>query len=461
MAASLQPPVAPVPTRVSRRVLAAILLGTLLNPLNSSMIAVALAPIQDDFGAGVVAAAWLISSYYLTGAVAQGVLGRLADQFGARRLICAGFVVVALAGALAPLAPSFGWVIAARVALALGTSAAFPAGLAILRDQAGGPPPPATLAPLTIAGSVSAALGPVLGGALVALWDWPAIFVVNVAVALAGLTLALRWLPRDPQHAGGIDLALVRRLIDVPGIALFAALVAGVLALLLSLPTAPLWWLAPLAVAAAGALIAWERRRAEPFLDVRMLAGNRALLAVYAQYAAVNVAFFGVFFTVPLWLERVRGLSAGTAGLLILPIAGVGVVSTPLAARLVARRGIRPALVTGSLALLAGTLLMLVFGDATPLLLVVAVGAVLGVPNGFNNLGLQSALYAAIDAEPERTGAAAGLFQTFRYVGAVLSTSLIGIVFSGGVDTAGLHEIALVLAGVGVAVLAASAARAA
>ena len=296
-----------------------------------------------------------------------------------------------------------------------------------------------------------------LGGALVALWDWPAIFVVNVAVALAGLALALRWLPRDPQHAGGIDLGLVRRLVDLPGIALFAALVAGLLALLLSLPTAPLWWLAPLALAAAGALVAWERRRAEPFMDVRMLAANRALLAVYAQYAAVNVAFFGVFFSVPLWLERVRGFSAGTAGLLILPIAGVGVISTPLAARLIARRGIRAALVTGSLALLAGTLLLRAFEPATPLLVVLAVGAVLGIPNGFNNLGLQSALYAA--AEPQRTGAAAGLFQTFRYVGAVLSTSLIGIVFAGGVDTAGLHEIALVLAGVGVAVLAASAAR--
>jgi predicted MFS family arabinose efflux permease len=459
MAASSPPPAPPLRStaRVPRRVLAAILLGTLLNPLNSSMIAVALAPIQDDFGAGVVAAAWLISSYYLMGAVAQGVLGRLADQFGPRRLICAGFVVVAAAGALAPLAPSFGWVVAARVALALGTSAAFPAGLAILRDQAGGTPPPSTLAPLTIAGSVSAALGPVLGGALVALWDWPAIFVVNVAVALVGLVLALRWLPRDPQHAGGIDLALVRRLVDLPGIALFAALVAGLLALLLSLPTAPLWWLAPLALAAAGALVAWERRRAEPFLDVRMLAGNRALLAVYAQYAAVNVAFFGVFFSVPLWLERVRGFSPGTAGLLILPIAGVGVISTPLAARLIARRGIRAALVTGSLALIAGTLLMLVFDATTALIVVVVVGAVLGIPNGFNNLGLQSALYGA--AEPERTGAAAGLFQTFRYVGAVLSTSLIGIVFAGGVDTAGLHEIALVLAGVGVAVLAASAAR--
>jgi predicted MFS family arabinose efflux permease len=447
---------APAPA-VAPRVLGAIVLGTLLNPLNSSMIAVALVRIQDDFGAGVVATAWLISSYYLAGAVGQSVLGRLADQFGPRRLICLGFGVVGVTGAVAPLAPSFGWVLAARVLLALGTSAAFPAGLAILRTAAGGQPPPATLAPLTIAGSVSAALGPVLGGALVALWDWPAIFVVNAGVAAVGLPLALRWLPRDPQLPGGVDLARVRTLLDVPGIALFSALVAGVLALLLSLPQRPLWLLAPLAVAAALLLVAWERRRADPFLDVRLLAANRRLLAVYAQYAAVNVAFFGVFFSVPLWLERVRGFSPGGAGLLILPLAGIGVISTPLAARLVARRGTRPALVIGSLALLAGTLLMLALGPDASLVVVVLVAAVLGVPNGFNNLGLQSALYAA--AEPERIGAAAGLFQTFRYVGAVLSTSLIGIVFAHGVDTAGLHELALVLTGIGVLVLLASVRR--
>ncbi len=438
--------------------LAAILLGTLLNPLNSSMIAVALVRIQDDFGAGVVAAAWLISSYYLAGAVGQSVLGRLADQFGPRRLICGGFVVVGLAGALAPLAPSFGWVVAARVLLALGTSAAFPAGLAILRTASGGQPPPATLAPLTIAGSVSAALGPVLGGALVALWDWPAIFVVNAGVAAIGLPLALRWLPRDPQLPGGIDLAQVRRLLDLPGIALFSSLVASVLALLLSLPQdQPLWVLAPFALLAAVLLVVWERRRSEPFLDVRMLAANRALLGVYAQYAVVNVVFFGVFFSVPLWLERVRGFSPGSAGLLILPIAGIGVIATPLAARLIARRGIRPALVGGSIALVAGTLLLLALSPAASLVVVVLVAAVLGIPNGFNNLGLQSALYAS--ADPQRIGAAAGLFQTFRYVGAVLSTSLIGIVFAGGVDTAGLHALALVLAGLSVLVLVASARR--
>jgi MFS family permease len=265
------------PPRVSRRVMAAILLGTVLNPINSSMIAIALVSIRDDFDVSVVSLSWLISSFYLVAAVGQSVLGRLVDQFGPRRLQCVGFVLIVVAGVLGPLAPSFGWLLAARLLLAVGTSAGFPAGLALLRDASGGrAPSPSTLAAITIGGSSSAALGPALGGVLVALAGWQAIFLVNVVVGLVALPLSLRWLPRDPQHAGGVSLALVRRLVDLPGIAAFTAMLASVLALLLSLASEPLWWLAPVALLGGVALVVNDRRREDPFLDVRMLTGNRA-----------------------------------------------------------------------------------------------------------------------------------------------------------------------------------------
>jgi len=77
--------------------MAAILLGTVLNPINSSMIAVALVRIQDDFHVSVVSLSWLISSFYLVAAVGQSVLGRLADQFGPRRVQCTGFVLIVVA----------------------------------------------------------------------------------------------------------------------------------------------------------------------------------------------------------------------------------------------------------------------------------------------------------------------------------------------------------------------------
>jgi MFS family permease len=446
------------PARVPPRVLAAILLGTVLNPINSSMIAVALVRVGDDFDVSVVSLSWLISSFYLVAAVGQSVLGRLADQFGPRRLQCVGFVLVIVAGALGPFAPSFGWLIAARLLLAIGTSAGYPAGLALLRRASGGErPAPSSIAAITIANSSSAALGPVVGGALVALASWPAIFYVNVAFGLVALPLALRWLPRDPQHAGGVTLALLRRIVDLPGIAAFTAMLASVLALLLSLAEEPLWWLAPIALLAGAALVWSDRRREDPFLDVRMLAGNRTLLAVCAQYLLVNVVAFGIFFALPLWLEAARGFSSGETGLLVAPLAGVAVLAAPLAAWLVARRGERAALLAGACAMVVGTLLLATFSADTPLWAIVPATVVLGIPIGFNNLGLQSALYGASD--PERTGAAAGLFQTCRFIGAVLSTSLLGIVFADDVDSAGLHTMALALAGVSAVVLAASVRR--
>jgi MFS family permease len=448
-------PTATAPRQVPRRVLAAILLGTVLNPINSSMIAVALVRVGDDFDVGVVSLSWLISSFYLVAAVGQSVLGRLADQFGPRRLQCLGFVVIVVAGALGPFAPSFGWLIAARLLLAVGTSAGYPAGLALLRKASGGErPAPSSIAAITIANSSTAALGPVLGGALVAFASWPAIFLVNVAFGLVALPLSLRWLPRDPQHASGVTLAAARRIVDLPGIAAFTAMLASVLALLLSLAEEPLWWLVPIALLAGVALVWNDRRREDPFLDVRMLAGNRALLGVCAQYLLVNVVAFGIFFALPLWLEAARGYSSGETGMLVAPLAGVAVLAAPVAARLVAHRGERSALLAGACAMVVGTLLLSTFTSATPLWAILPATIVLGVPIGFNNLGLQSALYGASD--PERTGAAAGLFQTCRFIGAVLSTSLLGLVFADGVDSSGLHTLALVLAGVSAMVLAAS-----
>lgn len=438
---------------MSRRIVGAILLGTLLNPLNSSMIAVALVTLGDDFDVSLATVTWLITAFYLAAAVGQPLMGRLADIVGPKRVFCAGWVLVALAGALAPLAPAFGWLVAARVVLALGTSTAFPAGLALLRRAARDDRPPATaLGALSVAASVSAAVGPVLGGGLVVLAGWEGIFVVNVVLALVGLPLALHVLPADPP---GRPLRGRRILdvVDLPGIALFVAALGGLLGLLLSLGGDPRWWLAPVAVAGAVGLGWRERRAAVPLLDLTV-ALDRRLLAVFAQFAAINVVFYTAFFGLPQWLQEVRGYSPGSAGLLLLPVAGLGVLVTPLAARWIDRRGPRPAIIAGSVALAAGSAAVFALNAAAPVAVLLGVGALLGIPNGLNNLGLQTALYA--DAPPASTGAAGGLFQTSRYVGAIAGTALIGVLLGDPATTAGLHDVAVVALAISLALVAAS-----
>ncbi|HEY8685704.1 MAG TPA: MFS transporter [Chloroflexota bacterium] len=453
-------PIHPTPYRPSWGLVVAIMSGTLLNPLNSSMIAVALISLQSAFGVGTATASWLISGFYLAAAIGMPVMGRLADLLGARRVFCAGLVLVGAIGALAPLAPSFGFLVAFRILQAFGTSAAYPAGLAILRrGDPAGKAPASALGALTVAGSISAALGPVLGGSLVGAAGWQAIFLVNVPVTVAGLLMALRWLPKDEPRAtrpssSVSSPAQLWHTLDFPGILLFSGTIAAALGFLISLSGTKIWPLLVVALLGGGLLFWRERRAATPFLDVTMLAQNRSLLGIFLQYAAINIVFYGIFFGLPLWLERARAFHPQEAGLLVLPVAGMGVISTPIAAWLVRRHGARPALIIGSTTLLAGSLLLLLPNLQTPLVVIVFVGCVLGIPNGFNNLGLQAALYEI--TPPEIMGQTGGQFQTFRYIGAILSTALLGLIFGSTATSTELHTMALVLAIISALLLLAS-----
>ncbi|HEU4421182.1 MAG TPA: MFS transporter, partial [Pilimelia sp.] len=327
---------------------------------------------------------------------------------------------------------------------AIGTSAAFPAGLALIRRIAGGRPPATTLASISMANGSGAALGPLLGGVLVAVAGWQGIFVVNIPLAAVGLVLALRWLPADPDT--GRDSRSVRSVLaelDLPGVALFSVTVVALLGFLLSVGSRPQWWLLPL-VPIAGALLAWrELRTPTPFLDLRLLAAHLGLVRALGQQIGVQAVFYSMFYSLPLWLQRVRSFPAHATGLIMLPVAALGVVLAPAAAVLLRHRGPRPVLLLGCGGLTLGSITVLALGDATPVAGIVLVGAVFSLPQAFNNLALQASVYA--EAPPGHTGLAAGLFQTCRYLGAILSTALLGLVFHSGVSTAGLHAVALVM----------------
>ncbi|MFB4301466.1 MFS transporter [Actinomadura sp. NTSP31] len=120
-----------------RRLLAPMMLGSVLNPVNSSIISVALVPIGAAFGAPPSRTAWLISALYLATAIGQPVAGRLIDLFGPRRLFLAGTALTGLAGVVGMLAPDLRTLIAARVLLGFGTCAGYPAAMSLIRSEAG------------------------------------------------------------------------------------------------------------------------------------------------------------------------------------------------------------------------------------------------------------------------------------------------------------------------------------
>ncbi len=429
--------------------------GTLLNPLNTSMIALAVVPIARDYGSGMATATWLISAFYLAATVAMPVMGRLADRFGPRRVFIGGLVLVCVTSALAPFAPNIWWLVAARVVLAVGTSVAFPATMAIFRAVLPHGPPQNALAMVGAANSTAAAFGPVLGGVLVQLWGWQAIWLVNVPVTLLGIVIAMALLPPSTQtRSRDVIVASPRSVLaelDLPAILLFVLAMGCTVGFLLSVTTEPGWLLVPVALVGAAALVLRELRVATPFLDLRMLGANRALLAVFAQNTAISIVFYLGFLGLPQWLQGAREEQAGVAGMLVLPLAGISMVALPLVARLLRRFNERVVLITGGVFLLLGSAGLLVVDRETSLWPLVLLMALLGLPNAFNNLGLQSLMYRA--APDEHIGIASGLFQTFRFIGSIVASVIIGLVFATEITDAGLTTMATIMVVVSAAVV--------
>ncbi|MFE2407636.1 MFS transporter [Kitasatospora sp. NPDC059408] len=422
-----------------RRLIAPMVLGSVLNPVNSSMIAVALVPIGTAFGAPPAETAWLVSALYLATAVGQPVIGRLVDTHGPRRLYLAGTALVGVAGLLGALAPSLGLLIAARVLLGLGTSAAYPAAMHLTRSEAartGRDSPAGVLTALAVANQTVAVIGPTLGGLLIGAGGWRAVFAVNVPLSLACLVLGAARLPRRPARARRTSARL-----DGTGIALFAAMLVALMLFLMK-PQAAHWYLPAAAVAIACAFAARELRVRDPFIDLRTLAGNRPLIVTYLRQLLGYTASYAFLYGYTQWLEEGRRLTPSAAGLVLLPLSGAALAVSAATGRSTAVRG---KLVVGSFLQLAACSAMLSVGTGSGIWLLVAVGILAGIPQGLIGLANQAALYH--QADPARIGSAAGLLRTFTYLGAMAASAANAAFFPHGATTAGLHHLALFMLG--------------
>ncbi|MEW1747979.1 MFS transporter [Streptomyces angustmyceticus] len=422
------------------RLMAPLLLGSLLNPINSTMIATALVAIGRDFHVGAADTAWLISAMYLASAVGQPSLGRLADRIGPRRVFTAGALTVCAAGFIGALAPSFTLLIVSRVVLGIGTAAAYPAAMAVLRAESrrtGRPTPRRVLGRLSLAALGSAAIGPTLGGLLAATAGWRAVFAVNVPLALLALAGALAWLPADPKGARP-ERAGTPASLDPLGIALFAGALTCAMVFLLRLAD-PQWPLLAPAGVLAGVLVWWQLRHPAPFIDLRMLAGNGPLVRTYLRQGLTYLVIYCVLYGFSQWLEQAYGASSFQAGLIMLPMSLAAAGCSLVGAR---TKGIRAPLTLAAACLALGSGVFLLLHGTGPLVALLCAGALFGIPQGLASTGNQAAVYA--QAPADGVGAAAGLQRTAQYLGAITASGLIGLLYGQRAGDAGLHQIALI-----------------
>jgi MFS family permease len=449
--ATASTPVSPAPgsegSGFGPKLLVPVLVGPLLNPINTTMVSVALAPISRDLGIGAAQAIWLVAALYLASAIAQPTMGKLADRFGPKKVFLTGLVIVGVAGVVPEVLTGFGGAVLARVLIGIGTSSAYPAALTTLRQHSlriGKPTPSLVLGALSITSLVSAAAGPPLGGALIAAFGWHAIFLVNVPLAAFGIVVSALWLPSDRLRPRTDEDLPVLTALDPFGMLLMTGTVSALLVFLLDL-SAGLWWLLGVAVVLLVALVLWELRAVRPFVDVRMLARNGALSRTYVRLFLVYLLAYTMTYGFSQWVQDVAGYPSDVAGYMQLPAAIVAGVASFLIARKTAVRG--PLVVAAVVPVVGGALLLLLH-SGSPVFLLVLAPALFGVPQALASVSNQAALYRVVPSE--YIGTAAGLSRTSVYIGAIAASSLIGGVFGQAPTTPDLHVLAWVIVGVAV-----------
>lgn len=434
----------------NRWLLISVGLGVLLNPLNSSMISVAIARLQNVYHLDFAGVSWIIFSFYIASSIAQPVMGKASDLFGRKKIFLAGLVVAFVASLLAPLSPSFGWLIVFRIVQAIGTSMMVSVGMAIVRvhiteKQA------TALSVMSIFLSGAAAIGPFIGGVLIHSWDWPSIFFVNIPFVVASFLLAWRNIPKDEPPSSDKFNTSFRKwfdLIDASGILLFTAGLVALLVGLLSVKSSGQVSYGHVIVGLIGLVllavfVRHELKATSPFIPLRTFAKYPTMTWINIEFILVNLLFYSLFFGLPSYLQMVRHVSEFHTGILMLSLGLCSLVASPIAGRWIDKSGPRPALIVSGVLMTFGSVWLVTLNQASPVISVCLALAAFGISNGLNNVGMQAALFKS--SPKEMIGVASGLFMTSRYLGTILSSLLTGIVMGDKFSAGGFRLLGAIL----------------
>ena len=398
--------------------------GSFMVVLDLLAVSTALPEIHSNLHASVGTLAWTVNAYTLSFAVFLITAAALGDRWGRRNLYAGGLALFAFSSVACALAPDTATLLAARVVQGAGAAVIMPLALALL--NAGFPPQRRGWA-MGIYGSIAGlgtVAGPVLGGALTQALSWRWIFWINVPVGLLAVCAVLRFVADSRGTRRPIDpLALLLAIVSALGIvwAIVRAATTG------WSDRAVLGALA-IGLVALGALLAWQRRASHPMIPLRLFrssafcAGNAA---IFAQNASLTAA---VFFTAQ-FFQNAQGYGPLSAGLRMLPVGAVPLLTAARSGAMADRFGPRPLVLTGLALQAVGIAALASLGAphrsylvlAGPLVLL-AVGLTLALP------ALTKAVVGSV--EPGDIGVASGLFTTLRQLGGAFGVAVTTTAFT-------------------------------
>lgn len=430
-----------------RLVLTTCILASSLAFIDGSVLNVALPAIGHSFDAATAEVQWVINAFLLPLSALLLIGGAAGDLYGRRRLLIGGVALFAAASLLCAAAPSLTLFLAGRALQGLGAAMLLPNSLAILSDAFSGERRGRAVGIWAAAGAVAGAIAPLIGGWLVDTVGWPAIFLINLPVALGAIALAWRYVPESanadrppPDYAGGFVATL------------------GLFALTWGLTA----WsagdrfgdTAPAAIGAGAALAVlflWieARRGGEAMVPLRLF-GARAFVGLTILTFLLYGALGGLLVLLPFTLIEAGGYEALAAGAALLPLPILIAAGSPLMGRVAARVGPRWPLTVGPLIVAGGFLLALridadsaYWASVLPFLLAISGGMAIAVAP------LTTAVLSGVDAG--HTGTASGLNSAVSRTGGLIAIAALGAVLArtGEALIEGFHH--AMLAGAGLA----------
>lgn len=423
--------------RLSLAVISLVLFVTFLD---NTIVAVALSSVQTSLHAGIQALQWVVSGYALTFAGLMLAFGTIGDHFGRRRIMLAGLVVFVAGSILGSLATSSGMLIGARVIMGIGAAASEPGTLSMIRqlypergDRA------QALGVWSAISGLALAAGPVIGGVLVGLWSWRAVFVFNVVLGVAALAGVRLVLPETSSQS--------RRRLDQWGffwaaMAVTAAVFATIFGETEGYRT---WWIVVLylvAIAALAVFITEERRAEEPALDLRFFRFGGFTAGMLLAFTGF-FATFAVFFFIPLFVQLLGTTSSFHLALDFVPMAVAMIVASALSGRWIARVGAATPMTVGGLAAGAGIFVTDAF--ITPHSGIGLFGwslAIVGAGLGVVMVGATASVLSTVPGE--RSGMAASAVNTSRELGAVAGVTILGAIINAQLTTNLMHKLAAI-----------------
>ena len=318
--------------------------GAFITALDQTVVVTALPSIMLDLNVSIFEldrASWIITAYLLGYTSAMPLIGRMADVYGYTKVYQASLLVFSIGTCLVALAPTFEWMIAARVVQAVGGGATVPIGLAMGSGARPAGQRGMALAIVAAAAEAGTMLGPAYGGAIVELAGWRWIFWLNVPQA-ALVSLALVFAPKEETRAERVDY--------LGGVLLTATLVTLTLALsmggLFTLEAATPYVIGGLGMVIAGTLVMLHKRSRQPLLAPALFR-SRSLVSANVAQLLIGVALIIAMVTVPLMANTVMGQSPFTGALWLLRMTAAIPVGAIIGGKLLSRTGVRPVTVAG------------------------------------------------------------------------------------------------------------------